>query len=152
MQFRRVARSESPVLLNVISTSCHTPDPSRAPLYDYTSILLCQSSGCRTFGTDGHRPRSSEPAGTVSFSISDDGPGVAPERMQGGHGVLGHDLEDPQQLPEMSGAETAQKGGSSGMGLRISRRLAEGQGGGLSIVNRPSAGIGFMVRVTLPGT
>ncbi|MEN2976414.1 GAF domain-containing sensor histidine kinase (plasmid) [Tistrella bauzanensis] len=93
----------------------------------------------------------SEPAGTVGFSISDDGPGVAPERVQGGHGVLAHDLEDPRQLPEASGAETAQKGGSSGMGLRISRRLAEGQGGGLSIVNRPSAGIGFMVRVSLPG-
>ncbi|MFD0390993.1 sensor histidine kinase [Tistrella bauzanensis] len=92
----------------------------------------------------------SEPAGTAGFSISDDGPGwrlSACRVAMACWPMISKIHGNRRALP----GRRWRKRGSSGMGLRISRRLAEGQGGSLSIVNRPSPGIGFMVRVTLPG-
>jgi len=64
-------------------------------------------------------------AGRPGFTVLDTGPGVAPDRLgDAGDAILGQ------------GAEPGVGGGSSGMGLDITRRLVEDQGGRIEIGNR----------------
>jgi len=70
--------------------------------------------------------------GQVELRLCDTGPGISPELL-------------PRLFqPFVSGKETG-----LGLGLVISRRIAEGHGGTLHAFNRPEGGAGFVLR--LPG-
>jgi len=66
----------------------------------------------------------------VRISVIDDGPGIAPA-------VLDH-IFDPLFTTKRNG---------TGLGLAIARRLVEGQGGALTVENRPGGGCAFHVLV-----
>lgn len=73
----------------------------------------------------------------VEFSVSDSGPGIAPETLHRIDGLL-----------VQADGSTARRHGGIGVGLPIVRRLTELLGGQLQIDSRP--GIGSTFRFTLP--
>ena len=71
----------------------------------------------------------------VRIHVSDTGAGIAPERLPS--------LFEPQPPGENGG----RRGGSSGLGLSISRRLAQPLGGSLGAQSAPGAGSTFTVEI-----
>lgn len=75
--------------------------------------------------------------GTLVFRVADRGPGIATEERER--------IFTPFYRPE----KRSDSGGSAGLGLSISRRLAEAQSGALICVDRKDGGLTFELR--LPG-
>jgi len=74
--------------------------------------------------------------GAVLLAVDDDGPGAPAEALER--------LTRPFERLEPS---RGRGGGGAGLGLAIVRALAEGQGGGLTLVNRPEGGLSAQVRL-----
>jgi signal transduction histidine kinase len=77
--------------------------------------------------------------GAVDLVVSDEGIGIDPTRMPG--------LFDG---PGPSGQRVAPSG--TGLGLLLTRKLAEAQGGTVSVENRPPQGSSFTVRLPVQGS
>jgi len=78
-------------------------------------------------------------AGTVAITIADDGIGIAPEDQE-------RVFEEFQQL-----GPPAQRKAGTGLGLALTRRLAEAHGGHVSLESAPGEGCRFTVRLPSPG-
>ncbi|TLF51708.1 response regulator [Halomonas urmiana] len=77
--------------------------------------------------------------GTVRFEVVDTGIGIAPESQR--------QLFEPFQQGDPS---TARRFGGTGLGLVISQRLVEAQGGRLAFESEPGRGSRFCFALTLP--
>ncbi|SFT40426.1 ATP-binding protein [Halomonas saccharevitans] len=77
--------------------------------------------------------------GSVLFEVVDTGIGIAPESQ--------HQLFEPFQQGDPS---TARRFGGTGLGLVISKRLIEAQGGRLAFESEPGRGSRFWFVLTLP--
>ncbi len=85
--------------------------------------------------------RSPESSSTdnITFTISDTGIGIAPEKLDS--------IFEPFSQADSS---TTRKYGGSGLGLSISRKLAELMGGTITASSTPGKGSTFMVTLPLP--
>jgi signal transduction histidine kinase len=101
------------VLLNLVSNAL------RATVQGYVKIRLA-----------------ARPADRVAFSVTDTGPGIAPETMA--------TLFDPFPVGARRGIS------SSGLGLAICRALVQAMGGELTVKSRPGAGASFQFAIALP--
>jgi signal transduction histidine kinase len=77
--------------------------------------------------------------GALVISVSDHGPGIAAERIQ--------EMLEPFARAEESRNRST---GGAGLGLALAKAIAEGEGGMLSLVNRPGGGL--VARISLPQT
>ncbi|WP_320174241.1 two-component regulator propeller domain-containing protein [Maridesulfovibrio sp.] len=83
-------------------------------------------------------PESSSPD-NITFTISDTGIGIAPEKLES--------IFEPFSQADSS---TTRRYGGSGLGLSISRKLAELMGGTICASSTPGKGSTFMVTLPLP--
>lgn len=79
------------------------------------------------------------PDGRVGFTVTDQGPGLLPERVAE---LLG--MRDPGQRSGPAGAKQG-----TGLGLPLVRRLVQQQKGEFTLISQP--GVGTVARVMLPG-
>ena len=79
--------------------------------------------------------------GRVTILVDDDGPGIPPGKLET---IFDRFYSDRGELD----AEAKRSGGHSGLGLAISRQIAEAHGGTLTAENRQEGGARF--RLTLP--
>ena len=83
--------------------------------------------------------RLTEEPQTVTVRVEDEGPGIPEEALE-------TVFEPFQRLEESRNRST----GGTGLGLTIARRVVEGHGGTLTLVNRPEGGLAAIVRVPRP--
>lgn len=76
----------------------------------------------------------------LRFEVQDTGPGLSESQLAG--------LFRP--FAQADGERTAREHGGSGLGLSISRQLAEAMGGGLSATSQPGVGSCFALDLALP--
>ncbi|MEO8113663.1 MAG: ATP-binding protein [Phenylobacterium sp.] len=82
--------------------------------------------------------REAEPAGALSLSVTDTGPGMSADQMA------------RLFMPfEQLAASTARDHGGTGLGLAISRDLARLMGGDITVESAPGAGASFILGLTL---
>ena len=74
----------------------------------------------------------------IEFNVIDSGPGIAPARFE--------NLFD--EFVQLDGSDTRQHGGA-GLGLALTKTLADVMEGELSVVNRPEGGAIFSLRLPL---
>jgi signal transduction histidine kinase len=86
--------------------------------------------------------------GRVEITVAVDGDDVVLAVADEGPGFAGHPVERIFEPFDRLGAEHSQVQGS-GLGLPLSRSLAEAMGGALRLLERPGAGA--VVEITLPG-
>lgn len=78
--------------------------------------------------------------GACRFTISDSGIGIAPDKMEA--------IFDPFRQADSS---TTRRFGGSGLGLTISRSLADAMGGSIAVTSVVEQGTTFIVELPLPG-
>ncbi|MDX2180741.1 MAG: ATP-binding protein [Bryobacteraceae bacterium] len=81
---------------------------------------------------------SSSSPGRIAFAVTDTGPGIAPE-----------DLSKLFQPFVQASVSVARRYGGTGLGLTISRRLAEAMGGTLTVETEPGRGARFTLELPL---
>ncbi len=86
------------------------------------------------------RVRLSREGEAATVSVEDDGPGIAPERL------------DAMMEPFVRGeASRSAETGGAGLGLSIARQIARAHGGTLTLQNRPGGGLRAALRLPLAG-
>ncbi len=126
-EFRRVLQ----ILINLIGNAI-----AYAPAASTVTITVLAASSSEAVG-----PQEKPGDGRVAVTVADEGPGVAPEQAE-------RVFEKFERLGRDIDSGRGGKDGGSGLGLYISRRLAEAMDGTLTVGAAPGGGALF--RLELP--
>jgi signal transduction histidine kinase/CheY-like chemotaxis protein len=106
------------------------------PLRLRQALLNLLGNAVKFTDTGGVWLRVAHQEGFLSFTVGDTGPGIAPEEQERIFGEF-----------EQTEAGATRRHGGAGLGLAITKRIADAMGGAVAVESRPRHGSAFVLRV-----